>query len=122
MIKRVSLAAIVLALALPAFADYNNLMKFNGGMRLGNYGTRLDTFQMGTVTLVAGVGVVTNAYVKATTNIFVQRQTNAGTVGVFYDVTRTAGTSFTITARSAPGTTQTADTSVVAWWFVEPMP
>lgn len=71
--------------------------------------------QAGRATLVAGVATVTTAGVAADSNIIVQRQTDGGTIGCSYSITRTAGTSFTITSRKSDGTTETADTSIVAW-------
>lgn len=88
---------------------------------IGDGGTSIQLLQTGRVTLVAGVATVANTKVAATSNIFVERQTIGGTAGQTYDITRTAGTSFTITARAADGTTAaTGDTSTIAWFLLEP--
>ena len=70
--------------------------------------------------LVAGVVTVANTSVTTTSRIFVQRQTDGGTVGASYSITRTAGTSFTITAKDGAGATQTLDTSTLAYQIFEP--
>jgi hypothetical protein len=73
----------------------------------------------GTLTLVAGVATVTDATVTADTRIFVQRQTDAGTIGSSYSITRSVGVSFTVTSKDSAGATETGDTSVLAYWMVE---
>lgn len=75
----------------------------------------------GTATLVAGTVTVNTTAVTANSRIMVQRQTDGGTVAASYSITRTAGASFTITAKDGSGADQTADTSTVAWWFYEPI-
>lgn len=90
-------------------------------LKVGDGGTTIKGIKMGRVTLVAGVATVSDTSVAATTKIFVERQAIGGTAGQTYDVTRTAGTSFTITARAADGTTAaTGDTSVLDWIFFQP--
>lgn len=71
--------------------------------------------KMGTATLT-GITTVTvaNTSVTATSRIFLTIQAPAGTVGTPYVFTRTAGTSFGIRS------TNSADTSTVAWMIVEP--
>lgn len=88
-------------------------------INVGDRSTTIRGIKMGRVTLVAGVATIADTDTKATTKIFLERQAIGGTAGQTYDVTRTANTSFTITARAADGTTAaTADTSVIDWiWF-----
>ncbi|MEV7871515.1 glycosyl hydrolase family 28-related protein [Streptomyces sp. NPDC088124] len=69
--------------------------------------------RMGTATLAAGTVTVTNTSVTATTRVAVFRQTAGGALG-HLSVSRTAGTSFTITSSS------NTETSVIAWLLVEP--
>ncbi|MFF9279503.1 glycosyl hydrolase family 28-related protein [Streptomyces griseosporeus] len=69
--------------------------------------------RMGVATLAAGTVTVANTSVTATTRVAVFRQTTGGTPG-HLSVTRTAGTSFTITSSSG------TDTSTVAWILFEP--
>lgn len=73
----------------------------------------------GTATLVSGTVTVANTSVTANTRIFVNRFTDGGTVGDSYSVTRSAGVSFAITSKT-DGSTQTSDTSVVAYQLIEP--
>jgi hypothetical protein len=92
-----------------------------GGLSIGYQGTRIAGLYYGTVALVAGVATINNSNVQAGSIISVNRQTSAGTISIFYEITaRTPGTSFVITGRSAPGTTQTLDTSTVAWQIINP--
>jgi len=76
--------------------------------------------KQGTAVLIAGVVTVANTSVTANSRIFLQRQTDGGTVGASYSITRTAGTSFTITAKDGAGADQTADTSTLAYEIFEP--
>ena len=72
--------------------------------------------RMGTVTLVAGTATVANTSVTATSRIQLTAQ-SLGTVTApkaLAVTARTAGTSFTVTSADA------TDTSVVAWFMVEP--
>jgi hypothetical protein len=72
--------------------------------------------RMGTATLVLGVSVVSNTSVTANSRIFLSVE-SLGTVTVPTVVAvtaRTAGTSFTITSSNL------TDTSVVAWFIMEP--
>ncbi len=72
----------------------------------------------GVATLVGGTVVVNTNKVTANSMIYVTAQA-LGTVAIpsGYGITaRVAGTSFTITASAA------TDTSVIAWWIVEPAP
>jgi hypothetical protein len=68
--------------------------------------------RIGQATLIAGAIVVSNTSVTANTRIFVTVSTAGGTQG-FLKVTKTAGTSFTITSTSA------TETSTVDWFMVE---
>ncbi len=70
--------------------------------------------------LVAGTITVANTAVTANSRIFVQRQTDGGTVGASYSLTRVAATSFTITAKDGVGATQALDTSILAYQIFEP--
>lgn len=88
----------------------------SGGLRVKE-GTNA---KQGVATLVAGVVTVANTSVTANSRIFVQRQTDGGTVAASYSITRVAGTSFTITAKDGAGANNTTDTSVVAYQIFEP--
>lgn len=78
-----------------------------------------DAAHYGSGALVAGVLVVADPTVAATSLIFVDRQTVAGTSGGTFGITRTAGTSFTITSQTAGAlTTQAGDTSTVAYLII----
>ncbi|MGW1949049.1 hypothetical protein ACWCRC_32595 [Streptomyces sp. NPDC001940] len=70
--------------------------------------------KMGVGTLVAGTVTVANTSVTANSRIFLTCQTPGGTPGFLRISARTAGTSFTILSSSG------TDTSVVAWFIVEP--
>lgn len=76
--------------------------------------------KQGTAVLIAGVVTVANTSVTANSRIFLQRQTDGGTVGASYSITRAAGTSFTITAKDGAGADQAADTSTLAYEIFEP--
>lgn len=73
----------------------------------------------GAVNLTAGVAVVSNTVVGSESRIFLQRQNDAGTIGVGYSLTRTPGVDFTITSRKSDGSTETADMSQIAYFIVE---
>lgn len=73
----------------------------------------------GTATLVAGVVTVSDTDVTTTSRILVNRFTDGGTVGASYSVTRNVGVGFTITSKASDGSTQTADTSVIAYTIFE---
>lgn len=74
----------------------------------------------GVATLAAGTVTVADAQVTANTRIFVNRQTDRGTVGASYSVRRVAGVSFTITSKDGSGATQALDTSTVSYSIIEP--
>ncbi|MFE7128966.1 glycosyl hydrolase family 28-related protein [Streptomyces sp. NPDC057617] len=87
-------------------------------LRLGSAGGGLAIAEganarMGAATLAAGTVTVANTGVTANTRIVPFRQAAGGTLG-HLSVSRTPGTSFTITSSS------NTDTSVVAWLLVEP--
>jgi hypothetical protein len=84
---------------------------FNSGTITAKAGDAFVT--TGTCTLVAGVCTVTYADTTTNTGVIVNRKTDGGTVGASYSVTRSAGTSFTITSKDGSGSTQAADTSTV---------
>lgn len=67
---------------------------------------------IGTATLVGGTVTVNNTSVTANSLIFLSRQTTGGTTGQL-SITKSAGTSFTITSTSG------TETSTVAWWIVD---
>lgn len=69
----------------------------------------------GAVTLVAGVGTISNTNVTANTRVYPVVKTSAGTLGVHYNYTVTAGVGVTITSISAPGVTQTGDVSTITY-------
>lgn len=80
---------------------------------------------MGSATLVAGTVTVSTTKVTANSRIQITAQNTSGTEYGFVRVSsRTAGTSFVITAYSGGNTTTVAlgDTSLVAWEIVEPAP
>jgi hypothetical protein len=76
--------------------------------------------QEGTVVLVAGVGTVADTSVTATTVVFTQRAVAGGTVGVEYVFAASAGVGFTITSKAEDGSTETADTSTIAYRKFQP--
>jgi hypothetical protein len=90
-------------------------------MQLGGVnGSLVTRLRHGTATLSAGSVTVTDANVTTNTRIFPQRMTDGGTVAASYSVARNAGVGFTITAKDGSGTTQSADTSTLAWESIEP--
>jgi hypothetical protein len=91
-----------------------------GASRLGAAGTSFTRIRHGTATLVSGTVDVSDANTTANTEIFVNRFTDGGTVSCSYSVTRVATTKFTITGKNSAGSTNTSDTSVVAWYAIEP--
>lgn len=70
--------------------------------------------QVGSVTLVAGVGVVTIPTLTTSGNAFAQLVTPGGTLGVGYQAVCTTNT-LTITSVVAAGTVQALDTSTVRY-------
>lgn len=80
----------------------------------GTANTYTNDATAGLATLVGGTATVNTSKVTAGSYIFLTNQKNGGTVGALYISARTAGTSFTITSTSG------TDTSLVAWFIVEP--
>ena len=95
------------------------MLSLKVGSTSGALGTLINGLRHGTATLSGGTVTVADTSVTANCRILVNRLTDGGTVGDSYSVSRSAGASFTITSKSA-GATQTADSSVVAWFAVEP--
>lgn len=73
----------------------------------------------GTGVLSAGTITINDALVTANSIININRSTDGGTIGSSYSVTRTAGTSFTVTSKEA-NVTQTLDTSTISYLITEP--
>jgi hypothetical protein len=101
------------------------LSLINGDWRIAAEGKGLrvaegSNAKQGIAVLIAGVVTVANTSVTANSRIFLQRQTDGGTVGASYSITRTAGTSFTITAKDGAGADQASDTSTLAYEIFEP--
>jgi hypothetical protein len=68
----------------------------------------------GTAALSSGTATVTFA-VTSSSKIFITRNSDSGTIGTSYSITKNVGTSFLIESKDAAGATQTGDTSTVAW-------
>ena len=78
--------------------------------------------RMGVSTLVAGTVTVANTSVASNSRIILTPQNDvAGALGVPAVTARTAGTSFTITAKGSDGSTVTNDTRQIAWVILDPM-
>jgi hypothetical protein len=103
--------------ATPTDPGANNLA-VQGSATIGG-GTAVAKLKHGTATLSAGTVTVSDTDVVAGSRIFVNRQTDGGTVGDSYSVTRNAGTSFTITSKTA-NMTVALDTSTVSYLIVNP--
>jgi len=89
------------------------------GIAIGSSGTPSASIKHGTATLVAGTVTVSDSDTLSTSRIFVNRQTDDGTVGDSYSITRSAGVSFTITSKTA-NMTATLDTSTVSYLLINP--
>lgn len=90
------------------------------GHQLQIHGGAVTDF-IGTATLTAGTVTIANTNIAATDRIFIQRQSvNGSTILGELTYTITATTSFTITSviLGTPGSTQTADTSIVSYFIV----
>jgi hypothetical protein len=100
----------------------DGVLKFSGKASGETTATKVASdLVTGRVTLVAGVATVTTSKATATANIFTARQVAGGTPGVSIIITRTAGTSFTLTSKAADGTTTaTSDTSTIGYLLIEP--
>lgn len=101
------------------FTAVNNLMSNNrwAGLTV----TFPHANARGRAVLSAGVISLPNAGITAGSNIKAQRQIIGGTPGVYYEITRSAGVSFTITSKDAAGATQAADTSTL-YYEIEAAP
>jgi hypothetical protein len=73
---------------------------------------------LGTATLVAGTVTIANTLIVTTSLVRVSRLAAGGTALGELDVDLTAGTGFTINAKSAVSTIVTTDTSTVLWEIV----
>jgi len=90
-----------------------------GGTKTGANGTAVSLIKHGTATLVAGTVTVSDTDVVAGSRIFVNRQTDGGTVGDSYSITITAATNFVIQSKTA-NVNVAGDTSTVSWIMVNP--
>jgi hypothetical protein len=90
-----------------------------GGVAIGTNGTASVLIRHGTATLVTGTVTVSDTNIVAGSRIFVNRQTDGGTIGDSYSITRSAGTSFTITSKTA-NATAALDTSTVSYLIINP--
>ena len=91
----------------------------SGGVIIGTNGTASVLIRHGTATLVTGTVTVSDTNIVAGSRIFVNRQTDGGTIGDSYSITRSAGTSFTITSKTA-NVTAALDTSTVSYLIINP--
>lgn len=96
-----------------------NQASFTGNISMATAGYGLKVAEganarMGVATLVAGTVVVNTTAVAANSRVFLTSQSGGGTPGFLRVSARVAGTSFTILSSNA------ADTSVVAWFIVDP--
>lgn len=78
--------------------------------------------QAGTAVLVSGTVTVTAPGVSATSLITAQRNIDGGTPGCSYSITRSNGASLTVTSKRSDGTTtETSDTSTIAYTMNPPL-
>lgn len=89
------------------------------GIAIGANGTTAATLKHGTATLTAGTVTVSDSDILTTSRIFINRQTDGGTLGDSYSITRSAGVSFTITSKTANATVS-GDTSTVSYLIINP--
>lgn len=94
-------------------------LSLSGSLTVGSQGTATATVKHGAATLVAGTVTVSDSNILTTSRIFINRQTDGGTLGDSYSITRSAGVSFTITSKTA-NATATGDTSTVSYLIVNP--
>jgi len=90
----------------------------SAGLTIGS-GTAVSKLKHGTATLVAGTVTVSDSDVVAGSRIFVNRQTDGGTLGDSYSVAITAATNFVIQSKTANANVA-GDTSTVSWIMVNP--
>jgi len=99
--------------------SYTERMRINSsGVTIGS-GTAIAKVKHGTATLVAGTVTVSDSDVVAGSRIFINRQTDGGTLGDSYSVTITAATNFVIQSKTANANVA-GDTSTVSWIMVNP--
>jgi len=103
--------------ATPTDPGANNLA-VQGSATIGG-GTAVAKLKHGTATLSSGTVTVSDTDIVAGSRIFVNRQTDGGTIGDSYSITRSAGTSFTITSKTA-NATAALDTSTVSYLIINP--
>lgn len=107
------------------FLTYNASQQLSLGtasgdtVALGPKGELFSGLRKGTVALTSGTATVTNANLTTSAVVVVTRVARGGTVGVTYEVSRSAG-SFTITSKDSSDATATSDTSTIAYIVVEP--
>jgi hypothetical protein len=94
-------------------------VRLDGGVTIGANGTATPLIKHGTAVLVAGTVTVSDTDIVAGSRIFINRQTDGGTIGDSYSITRSAGVSFTITSKTANATV-TGDTSTVSYLIINP--
>jgi hypothetical protein len=95
-----------------------NNLAVQGSATIGG-GTAVAKLKHGTANLSSGTVTVSDTDIVAGSRIFVNRQTDGGTVGDSYSITRSAGTSFTITSKTA-NATAALDTSTVSYLIINP--
>jgi len=99
-----------------AFAPVNNRQR--GIVTSGLVNQFASGDQSGTATLTAGAsGPIAAPGIAAATRVYVQRQTDGGTVGASYSVTRVNGTSVAFTSKDGAGATQSGDSSTLSYWL-----
>ena len=75
---------------------------------------------IGTATLSSGTVTVSNTAVTANSLIWINCKTASGTnLGIKYDYTVSAGTSFTVTAKTILNATETGETSTIQWIIID---
>lgn len=106
--------------------NFTGTQSFGGNVVLGTGGSNIAKAMHGTAQLASGVVTVSNSSVVDTgtpatsSRVIVTRHTDGGTVSYSYSITRSNGTSFTITGKTTGGATQTADTSYMSWLLINP--
>ncbi len=88
------------------------------GLTVGS-GTAIAKIKHGTATLSSGVATVSDSDVVAGSRIFVNRQSDGGTIGDSFSIVITAATNFTIESKTA-NATAFSDTSTVYWIMFNP--
>ncbi len=94
---------------------------FTGGLQIGATGNNIGWIKFGHKAISTGGTVaVADADISGNTVVTVQRSAAAGTKGVSYEVAITPGTGFSITSLDSTNSTQTLDTSTIAYIEVDP--